>query len=385
MDVQVEKLLAGVGNTTFETVARGVLDDDSATLNSKPVFEEITTSHADLRTIGIVKISGTAQSASDPNGKSTERAWSTVVKIIDPKKEARRAILDNEAQVYKLGLFSGDEAPFRAAKCYFIGSHENDLSTLWLEDLSTAPQPPWNLEQFTAAANHIGQFNGHHLKHDTKLPIDVLNDSYITRLDRHDRSSIADELVEKRDTDAVKSAYAESSIESTIHLFELADRLIDAGQQIEHGLAFGDAHSRNLFPVDGQTIGIDWGTVGMEPVGSDIGVLLGSPLSYGIQEASLAIQNERAMYDSYVVGLRSRGWDGDDDELRLGFFCQFAFYIELLGGLPVAISKIVSDHPERIEFIEKRFGVRFDDLPAHLAPVLAAIPRYTEELDALLG
>jgi hypothetical protein len=378
MNEQIEKLLAGVSSTTFETVARGVLGDDSATLNSTPVFEEITTSHADLRTIGIVKVSGIA---TGQGPERNEQAWSTVVKISDPRKEARRANLDNEAQIYRLGLFNGDEVPFRAAKCYFIGSHEDELSTLWLEDLSNAPQPPWTVEQFSVAANHIGQFNGHNLERNTKLPMDILLDSYITRLERHDRGSIAEEFVQKRDTEIVKAAYAESSIESTIRFFGLVEQLEEAGRNLPHSLAFGDAHSRNLFPVGDETVGIDWGTVGMEPVGSDIGVLLGSPLSYGIQEASLMMQNERAMYDSYVIGLRSRGWDGNDDELRLGFFCQFAFYISLIGGLPIVISKLA----DRKEFIEKRIGVPFDDVPSHLAPVLAVIPKYVEELEALLG
>jgi hypothetical protein len=378
MNRQIENLLAGVGSTTFETVARGALNDDSAALVGTPEFEEITTSHADLRTIGIVKVSGIATSQGP---ERNEQAWSTVVKIIDPTKEARRAILDNEAQIYRLGLFNGDEVPFRAAKCYFIGSHEDDLSTLWLEDLSNAPQPPWNLEQFAVAANHIGQFNGHHLERDTKLPMDILRDSYIARLERHDRGSIAEELVQKRDTEIVKAAYAESSIELTIRFFGLVEQLKEAGRNLPHSLAFGNTHSRNLIPVGDETVGIDWGTVGMEPVGSDIGVLLGSPLSYGIQEASLLIQNERPLYDSYVIGLRSRGWDGNDDELRLGFFCQFAFYISLLGVLPI----VISDLADRKEFIEKRMGVPFDDVPSHVAPVLAVIPKYVEELEALLG
>ena len=120
--------------------------------------------------------------------------------------------------------------------------------------------------------------------------------------------------------------------------------------------------------------------MGMEPIGSDAGVLLGSPLSYGIQEASLVIQDERAMYDSYFTVLRSRGWDGNDDELRLGFFCQFTYYISSLGGIPVTISKF----PDRIEWIEKRIGLPYDDIPANLAPVLAAIPKYAEELKQLL-
>ena len=79
MNEQVEKLLAGVSDDTFTTIARGVVGDDSATLVGTPIFDEITTSHNDQRTIGIVKVSGTAVSVRH----GSHHNWSSVVKIID--------------------------------------------------------------------------------------------------------------------------------------------------------------------------------------------------------------------------------------------------------------------------------------------------------------
>ena len=57
---QVEKLLANASTETFTMVARGALDDASVTLVGKPKFAEITTGHNDKRTIGIVKVIGSA-------------------------------------------------------------------------------------------------------------------------------------------------------------------------------------------------------------------------------------------------------------------------------------------------------------------------------------
>jgi len=287
MNEQVEKLLANTSDETFTTVARGVLDDESAKITSTPIFEEITTSHADQRTIGIVKVSGSATS----NG--TGRDWSCVVKIIDPNFDGTHqtsADIKNEVQIYELGLFTGDEVPLRAAKCYLTENHQDGLSSLWLEDLSNGPQPPWSVGLFKTAANHIGQFNGFHVAQNTKLPIDILSNNFLWRHQRNDLKANAAELIQKRDTDIVRAAYAESSVESAVQFFELVAQLLEIGPSLPRGLAFGDTHARNLFPVGNQTIGIDWGTIGMEPLGCDFGVLIGSGLSYGVSEAALVIQ-----------------------------------------------------------------------------------------------
>jgi hypothetical protein len=60
MNERVEQLLIGISNETLSIVARAVLDNPSAIVDETPAFEEITTSHYDLRTIGIVKVSGIA-------------------------------------------------------------------------------------------------------------------------------------------------------------------------------------------------------------------------------------------------------------------------------------------------------------------------------------
>ena len=173
MNERVEQLLIGISNETLSIVARAVLDNPSAIVDETPAFEEITTSHYDLRTIGIVKVSGIASI------RGEQYEWSSVVKFIDPSAgDNSTAVLGSERKIYELGLFSDPDVPFRAARFYLSNEHGNGVTTLWLEDLSHAPQPPWDLEQFLQAANHVGQFIGHNFQHDVRVPFETPSNQY---------------------------------------------------------------------------------------------------------------------------------------------------------------------------------------------------------------
>ena len=149
MNEQVEKMISEVSNDTLTLVAREVIDDDSVTLTGDPVFAEITSSHNDQRTIGIVKVSGAAVSVRH----GSQHNWSSVVKFIDPNvDQPGYGILDIERKIYEQGLFSDPNIPFRAARFYKSNEDENGILSLWLEDLTSAPQPPWDLDQFSKSS-----------------------------------------------------------------------------------------------------------------------------------------------------------------------------------------------------------------------------------------
>ena len=48
-----------------------------------------------------------------------------------------------------------------------------------------------------------------------------------------------------------------------------------------------------MFPLGSQTVGIDWAAVSSETTGVDIGVLIGSNLTFGVSEAAMIIDNEK--------------------------------------------------------------------------------------------
>ena len=380
MNEQTRQVLSRVNFETIEIIARAVLEDASASPIGEPQFDEITASHGDRRTIGIVKVSGDAMS------EGTTKRWSAIAKIIDPNAIGREddsrgdITLDNEWAVYGLRLFMEDGLPMRPAKCYLTQRVHDRYRILWLEDLSHAPQPPWEYEHFVNAANHLGQFAGFHMANGTRVPLEMQSDWYLSRFSAEQAFAGAQSLLDEQGSYQSKIAYRDVPVESAMELAALIGPLYSRGQDAPHCLSFGDSHSRNMFPLDHTTVAIDWGFIGSEPIGADVGVLIGSSLTYSTHEAQLVAASERAIYDSYIAGLKTTGWNGDEYLIRIGFFCQFAHYLSAVSALPASLQNF----SDRRAWIEGRFGVPFDDVPAQLAPVIALIPRYVEELKSLL-
>lgn len=380
MHDRVETVLSKLSSETFTTVARGALGDPAAVVAGPPEFDEITNSHNDQRTIGIVRVSGRATDAG-----GNQKAWSSVVKIVNSTASsgdaARWSFPENEQKVYELGLFTDEGLPLRPARCYLTQAVEEHFTLLWLEDLSQAPQPPWPLEHFISAANHLGQFNGYHSVNNSELPIEIGRDAFHLRWADQPRRENYARVIENSDSGPVRRAYRDTPVGSGMELAVLYERALKTAKSMQHGLAFGDSHSRNMFPVGSETVGIDWASLSIDPVGVDIGVLIGSALTFGMEEARQIAENERAVFDSYVSGLQSAGWAGELDNVRLGFFAQFAGYLVLVGAFPARFEQLT----ERRDFIEKRFGAPLEDMPDHVAPVIALIPGYVEELTQLLA
>jgi hypothetical protein len=384
MNEQVEKILADVGVDALTMIAREMIGDDSATLVGDLAFADIDTPHNDDRTIGIVKVSGSAVSVRH----GSHHTWSSVVKIIDqsvPTNDAANwAFPENEAKVYELGLLVDDGMRLRPAKCYLAQQNNDGLHIHWLEDLSGAPQPPWNLEQFVSTANHLGQFNGYHSVNKTELPIEVSQDAYFLRASAIKWRSDYSELMELPPDDPIlRRVFRDTSLEPGLEYTIAFGRALEVAKSLPHGLSFGDSHPRNLFPFGSETVGIDWASLTRDPIGCDIGVLIGSPLSFTEAEVQLSARNEQEIYESYIDGLKSSGWTGNLDHVRLGFFMQFSFYVLLTPSFPLKIEQMKKNDVRRA-WAEKRFGIPFAEFPELKAQVVELIPKYNEELKLLL-
>ncbi|MDP7486344.1 MAG: phosphotransferase [Dehalococcoidia bacterium] len=382
MDDRIENIMKSVELDTFLSVARAALDNPNITSVQKPSLTEITTSHNDQRTIGIVKVSGVAI------GLEGQRRWSSVAKIIDSAKvsgdAARWLFPENERKIYELGLFQNDGIRLRPAKCYLVDDLDDDLSVLWLEDLSEAPQPPWSLDQFTSAAANLAQFNGFHLANDTELPVSIQQDAYYLRNGGGRTREQYAEVAEMRDNELVDRVYRDVSMESALEFAALYEKALEKAKELPHSICFGDSHARNMFPIDSQTVGIDWASITRDPIGVDVGVLAGSPLTFGAEEAQLSADHEQVIFDAYLSSLADSEWTGKPEDVRVAFFCQFAGYISIVATIPLSLDEYLNN-PDRRAFLLDRFGVTVDDLPERLASVMTLIPKYVEELRQLVG
>ncbi len=347
-------------------------------LDGDPKFEEITASHNDDRTIGIVKVSGSASE----NG--TQHDWSSVVKVIDTQAGSGAAAIwvspANETKIYELGLFMDDGLPLRPAKCYLTETREDRFILLWLEDLSGAIQPPWMPEHFINAANHLGQFNGFHARQQTELPLELGRDGFYQRWSKPERRQEYERLIEAKDDKYVRATWDGTPVEVGLELILLFEDLLEKAKEMPHVLAFGDSHSRNMFPVGSSTVGIDWAGISYEPFGCDAGVLAGSAFTFDVNEAERAVENEPEIFDSYVLGLESAGWKGSRKHVRIGYLTQFIGYFSILGNSPISI---FADESRR-SHLEHRLGAKLEDVPERMNPVMALFPKYVAELKQLL-
>ena len=209
----------------------------------------------------------------------------------------------------------------------------------------------------------------------------MLEDGFQLRWGSQDYGAIAEQMLEARYSSVRQQAFSQAPVDACIKLAKLVRPILERARSLPHSIAFGDSHSRNMFPLGSQAVGMDWMAVSSETTGVDIGVLIGSNLTFGVSKAAMIIDNEKKIYESYAEGIESTGSTGDLADLRIGFFTQFIGYLSTLAAVPT----IMEDYRDRREFIKLRFGVELEELPEQVAPVIATIPKYVEEVKRLLG
>jgi len=209
----------------------------------------------------------------------------------------------------------------------------------------------------------------------------MLEGVFQVRFGSQDYGAIEEQMLEARYSSVTQQAYSQAPVDAGIKLAKLVRPVLERARSLPHSIAFGDSHSRNMFPLGSQAVGMDWMAVSSETTGVDIGVLIGSNLTFGVSKAAMIIDNEKKIYESYAEGIESTGSTGDLADLRIGFFTQFIGYLSTLAAVPM----IMEDYRDRREFIKLRFGVELEELPEQLAPVIATIPKYVEEVKRLLG
>ena len=381
MEPRIQQMLDSIPNETFIEVAQGVIGDSVFSVPNSTTWESVGANHADLRTVAVVRYSSTAETQ---NG--TKR-WSSVVKVVDadldPGRHARSDRPESEIQIYENDYFNHNSISFRPAKCYKIGNPLDNVKMIWLEDLTGAVQPPWGLDDYLKVANHLGTFNGYFAMNPPELAFDVPVDNYLVKRNMDSLHNGVAQLMEHRESDEVRTAYSEVPVEAAADFAKGFVRLREKVGEFQHSISFGDAHARNIFPLEHETVGIDWANVSFEPMGYDVGLLIGSALTQHPEESEMVAANERQIFDSYVEGLRSGGWHGIVDEIRLGSLVLIGSYLATVMILPGDLAS--GELKEQRSGYEARHGVPFEQLPEKIKPVIAMLPGVIDEIDELLA
>lgn len=373
MDERLTAILRAIPQAELERVAGGVLGTGSAALDGPPDLTEITTPHAEDRTIGIVKVSGTA-------GGQT---WSSVAKLLDlsiaePARLIGVTAPANEEIVYEEGYFSHDGLPFRPARCYGVSRPNDVLKVIWLEDLTSATPPPFSLDQVAQIARQIGEWNGRQAAQPQAVRFALRQDAYAPRFLRFTHVPFLAKLRTLENDPSVLAMYGDQSIDIAFTFFELMKLLLDRNLALPHSLCFGDCSAGNLFVLGGETVAVDWASLTNDPLGCDGGCSVGSCFTWGPDYAEILVR-ERELFGHYVEGLRSSGWRFDPRDVRRAAFGQLGHYICNTLEIPVIIGE-----KDWATYIAKRYGLPLAEIPERGRRAVEMIPSYIEELRELL-
>jgi len=108
------------------------------------------------------------------------------------------------------------------------------------------------------------------------------------------------------------------------HLWAERDSFLRALDRLPQTFCHYDAYRRNLLTrrrADGtdETVAIDWNYVGIGGIGEEIVPLALATLMAGEVEVSRAEELESVAFEGYLDGLADAGWQGEPQEVRLGF------------------------------------------------------------------
>jgi hypothetical protein len=320
-------------------------------------------------TAGIYRIAGEANTSTDT------RPWSAVAKVLGAAEiggQMDRVAAGRELAVYHSGVFAAQQGGVRSPLCYAI-QERDELHFIWLEDLSGAPQAPWIPAYFIQTAHHFGKFNAHWPEQELPdwewLSRDTLRQMY----DLPDQHKSFQRLFELQKHPLVERAVPPDVFQGLLHFWEEHDELLSKVEATYKGVCHGDCHPKNLFPMadtgaGSYTIAFDWAYVGIENLGSDIGMLLGSPIRWLELSLDEAVVLVDPIFDAYVSGLAEAGWSGNEEQVRLT-------YLTCLGTGEVTnvtwIVALAADSAEFQALLEKLWMVPVEQIFERFAEALS--------------
>ncbi|RYE10450.1 MAG: hypothetical protein EOP22_05260 [Hyphomicrobiales bacterium] len=381
MDERLKAIFAGLPAGELAVVAAAVLGVGSVRVVSVE-FSEISKPHADARTIGIVRVSGTAAAGA---AGTAVRPWSCVTKLIDlavPNPLGTPVDPRNEVRVYEERLFTGAGLRLRPARCHHISRPRDGLTILWLEDLTEASAPPFPVDELAEMAGHLGEWNAVIAAQPPALDFAIGQDFQLSSWRGFGFPKRLAALLDLADEPMVREMYARQKLQLAADYVEAYGRLVERSLLLPHALSLADCPISNFFHLPGETIAIDWAGLGSEPVGGDGGRFIGSAMSWGRRFVDV-IADERDLFEGYLAGLRLGGSVVDRDTVRLGYLSEAAFYLGTITVFPAIVAGPQAGLS--MAFFEKRFDMPAAAFASAMAPAIDLLPSYVAEMRRLLA
>jgi Phosphotransferase enzyme family len=322
-------------------------------------------------TAGLYVVSGTA------TDRGAERPWRMILKEValpdltgTPLASAEPGYVSEpedwnfwkrEVLARRSGLLERFTWPVRAVRCWGTDDVDDRTSWLWLEELDARPaRPTWSTAQLAEAAYGLGAFaaQGRELVDEVQaLPWAAqgwLRGWVTTFLGLSGGHAVAHEgcwshpLVRDR---LPRSAH--KTLAALMSSVEQIHRRLDA---LPSTVAHHDAKWSNLFheasPEGARTVVIDWGFLGVAPIGQDLGHHIALNVYLRHIEPDEALEHGQTATAAYLRGLRDFGWRGEESDVR--FAADAAGSLQMLAFAADDVALLCPDHPEHEDWPGER-------------------------------
>jgi len=361
-----------VNQETLTPVVRRMLGDDTAQIGDWQLQHLQGGVGGGIETTSVHQLEGQAQI------KTGSVTWSVILKILhrhgddDPTGSHywRR-----EADAYQSGLLGELPAPLRAPRCYGVTEDPHrKLCLLWLENVTEDTDRKWPLTRYAQAARILGVFNGAYLSGQPYPDYPWLSVGWV-RANIRDMSPVIDELRQSRDNPFLKLAMPSDAPKNLLRLWEDRNRLLDTLEGLPQTLCHHDAFRRNLLVTKDEMVAIDWAFMGRGPVGEELAGLVWVSLFFMEIPHGEARKLDSTAFAAYLEGLRSSGWRGSEQNVRLGYTIAMAMrrLVTVRHDMPKILSE--SRHAE----LERMTGRSIDNILEHFAEIGCFVDELTAE------
>ena len=267
--------------------------------------------------------------------------WSLILKVVHAQEGAADPAASRywkrELLAYQSGLLADLPAGLQAPRCFGVVEQPGGGGWLWLEDITDAAAGRWPRERFTVVARRLGAFSAAYLNGRPLPAYPWLSRGWFRTKVAEAEPAIA-RLPAVRDHPLLRPALPRDTADRVLRVWDERDMFFDALDRLPQTFCHLDAFPRNLFVQhedsgDVQIIAIDWEFAGVSALGAELAPLVGGSLLFDEASVETATELEEAVFASYLEGLDTAGWWGDQQCVRLGYATALVLhYVFLLLG-----------------------------------------------------
>ena len=304
--------------------------------------------------------------------------WTLILKIVKPTPEASDPggiwYWKREALAYQSGLLHRlPGGNVTAPACYEVCERPDGSMWLWLEEVKDDLGTPWPVEQYAVVARHLGQFNGAYLTGQA-LP----SEPWITRnwLRKYvDHAAPMIEFVRNNPNHPLlMKMYPGDTQAQILAGWDEHSAILDVLENLPQVFCHQDAFKRNLFTRGDKTIVIDWGYLGLAPLGAELVALVAGSIGLFEVPVDRVRDMDRICFESYLQGLHDAGWNGDPKLVRTGYVVTCWLRYPIGGSVGEALPRLL-DQENR-----SKLEATFDKVATELEQTDPALVAYYQAL-----